>query len=191
MKKNKLCYNCTGAGHSAANCKSRICSKCSQKHHTSLCERQHLTMSEQTTEKNMSKSNNKTSTIHATVKANVKGEKVRIMIDTGASSSYVCSDLVTKHFNRPSRKETRCIEQMFGTATKRVEIHRISIFLNAVEGFSFVIDCINAEKPVLTYLPNPGIEQLKQRYPRLRRLQFSDEGAPESHLTSTHHIGSW
>ena len=182
LKKNKLSYNCTGAGHSAASCKSRNCSKCGQKHHTSLCERQQSTISEQATEKNMSALSNKTSTIHATVKANMKGEEVRIMINTGASSSYVCSDLVTKHFNRPSCKETRCIEQMFGTVTKHVEIYRVSIFSNAVEGFSFDVDCINAEKPKLMYLPNPRNEQLKQRYPQLRRLQFSDKGASESQL---------
>ena len=28
LRKNKLCYNCTGSGHGAASCKSRNCRKC-------------------------------------------------------------------------------------------------------------------------------------------------------------------
>ena len=39
LRKNKLCFNCTGQGHSASNCRSRSCAQCGQRHHTSLCER--------------------------------------------------------------------------------------------------------------------------------------------------------
>ena len=44
-----------------------------------------------------------------------------------------------------------------------------------MDGFNFVVDCINAEKDVLTSLPNPRIKDLKRKYPRLRKLQLSDE----------------
>ena len=184
LKRNKLCYNCTGSGHSASTCKSRNCLKCGQKHHTSICEKQQSTMPDQTSlsEKNLSASNSETTTIHATVKAKVNGQDVRIMIDTGASSSYICSDLVTKLSLRPTRKETKCIEQMYGTVTKRVEIYRINVTSNAVEGFSLDVDCINAEKPVLTHLPNPKITELKRKFQRLKRIQFSDEDSSDQQL---------
>ena len=71
---------------------------------------------------------------------------------------------------------------MYETVTKKVEIFSITVASTAVEGFSFEVLCINAEKPILTYLPNPRIEQLKQRYPRLRRLQISDDGSSERQL---------
>ena len=133
-------------------------------------------------EKNMSASNSETTTIHATVKAKVNGQDVRIMIDTGASSSYICSDLVTKLSLRPTRKETKCIEQMYGTVTKRVEIYRINVTSNAVEGFSLDVDCVNAEKPVRTHLPNPKITELKRKFQRLKRIQFSDEDSSDQQL---------
>ena len=182
LKNNKLCYNCTGTGHTAGNCKSRSCTKCGQRHHTSLCEKQIKTLPEQAMEKSMSASSVESCTIHGTVKAKVDGHAVRIMIDTGASSSYVCSDLVTKLSIKPRQKETRCIEQMYGTVTRRVEIYGIKIESTAVEGFSLEVNCINAEKGILTYLPNPRIKDLKQRFFRLRRLEIGDEEAAEQQL---------
>ena len=43
--------------------------------------------------------------IHSTLHACVNGEKVQIMIDAGASSSYICSDLITLLGLKPSQKE--------------------------------------------------------------------------------------
>ena len=105
----------------------------------------------------------------------VNGQEARIMIDTGAGSSYVCSDLITRLEILPIRQETRCIEQMYGTVTRRVDIYSINIGSAFVGGFTFVVNCINAERDVLTSLPNPRIKDLKREYPRLRKLQLSDE----------------
>ena len=55
----------------------------------------------------MSASNVKLCTIHVTVKAKVDGHVVRIMIDTGARSLYICSDLVAGISIQPRHKETR------------------------------------------------------------------------------------
>ena len=35
--------------------------------------------------------------------------------------------------------------------------------------------CVNADKPVLTYLPNPKICELKKQNHRIRRPVFSEE----------------
>ena len=45
----------------------------------------------------------------------------------------------------------------------------------AVEGFSLEVECINAEKDILTFLPNPNVQSLKKQYRRLRRLRFTAE----------------
>ena len=37
LKKRGLCFNCTRDGHGASKCRSRLCQKCGQKHHTSIC----------------------------------------------------------------------------------------------------------------------------------------------------------
>ena len=103
------------------------------------------------------------------------------MIDTGASSSYVCSDLVTKLSIKPRHNKTQQIEQMYGTVTRRVEIYGIKVESTAV-GFSLKMNCTNAEKGILAYLPNPRIKDLKQQFFRLRRLEIGDEEAVEQQL---------
>lgn len=180
LRTKKLCYNCTGDNHLVSSCRSRPCRRCGQKHHTSICEKDMSTLLEPgdqaaKQEKNKSASSRTTSTLHATVRAKVNGQDARIMIDTGAGSSYIGSDLVTKLQSSPVRRETRCIEQMYGTVTKRVELHSVNIQSTAIEGFNLDVQCINAEKDILTFLPNPRIKELKRRYPRLRKLPLSDE----------------
>ena len=179
-RRKNLCYNCTGDNHLVSACRSRPCKYCGQRHHTSLCERRMSTVPEKgsvpaSTEKNMSATTWSTSTLHATVRAMVNGQEARIMIDTGAGSFYVCSDLIAKLEISPIRQETRCIEQMYETITRRVDIYSLNIESAVADGFTFVVNCINAEKDVLTSLPNPRIKDLKRKYPRLRKLQLSDE----------------
>ena len=115
------------------------------------------------------------STLHPTLLAKVGSETVRVMFDSGAGSSYVCTEVITKLNLRPTRKEQRCIEQMFGTTRRNVEVYSVTIESLAVEGFSLEVECINAEKDILTHLPNPRIKALKEQQCRLRRLEFSEE----------------
>ena len=51
---------------------------------------------------------------------------------------------------------------MYGTVGKLVEIYNVRIESNAIEGFELELRCINAEKPVLTHIPNPRISELKK-----------------------------
>ena len=117
----------------------------------------------------------KTTTLHGTVLAKVGTQTVRVMLDTGAGGSYICTKVITEQRLKPVQRERRCIEQMFGTMEKDVEIYNVKIESKAVEGFSLNVKCINAEKDVLTYLPNPKVGKLKQGFARLRRLPFSEE----------------
>ena len=111
LRTKKLYYNCTGNNHLVSACRSRPCRRCGQKHHTSICEKDMSTLLEPgdqaaKQEKNKSASSRTTSTLHATVRAKVNGQDARIMIDTGAGSSYIGSDLVTKLQSSPVRRET-------------------------------------------------------------------------------------
>ena len=76
---------------------------------------------------------------------------------------------------KPYQTERRFDEQMHGTVDKQVEIFKVRIESNVVDDFGIELHCINAEKPVLTYLPNLRISELKQKNNRLRRLVFSEE----------------
>ena len=97
------------------------------------------------------------------------------MFDSGAGSSYLCTDVITKLNQKPARKEQRCIEKMYGTMRKVVEVYGVTAHSLAVERFSMDVVCINAKKHVLTHLPNPNIKALKKQCGRFRRLSFSDE----------------
>ena len=180
LKKNNMCFNCTGTGHMASKCRSRGCIKCGGRHHTSLCDngpadqQQSKSDVSQASEKGL-RAMDESTTLHASVVAKVNGVNARIMLDSGAGSSYVCTSLLTQLGIKPLKVERRAIEQMYGTITKQVEIYPVTITSNVVDGFTIDLKCINGEKDILTYLPNPRINDLKKKYNRLRRLTFSDE----------------
>ena len=117
LKKKRLCFNCTGFGHGASKCRSRGCRKCNGHHHTSLCD---ATMGGNGEPKHEQPEMGKraihpSTTLHATLMAMVNGIPAHIMVDSGASSSYICTSLLTQLRLKPVSLETRNIEQMYGT----------------------------------------------------------------------------
>ncbi|XP_065650454.1 uncharacterized protein LOC136078600 [Hydra vulgaris] len=77
LTSKRLCYECIGYGHSAANCQSRRCRKCNKKHHTSNCQNGNATMDSKLENKTetMGTVFNVSTTIHPTVIAKVNGKK--------------------------------------------------------------------------------------------------------------------
>jgi hypothetical protein len=71
-----------------------------------------------------------------------------------SGSNYICGDLITTLKLRPRRKQKRSIEQMFGTVNKLVEIYGLKI-TSKINGTSLQIECINAERQLITQLPKP------------------------------------
>ena len=63
---------------------------------------------------------------------------------------------------------------MYGTVNKRVEIYKVHVESNVIDSFEIELQCVSAGKPVLTYLSNPKISELKEQNHRIRRLVFSD-----------------
>ena len=123
LTSKRLCFNCTGFGHMASRCKSRGCSKCSGKHHTSICdvmpaEREIVETGSITKPEMGKRAIVANTTIHATVMAKVNGIPARMMIDSGSGSSYICTSLLTQLKLKPSRMEKRIIEQMYGTVSR-------------------------------------------------------------------------
>ncbi|KAK3755474.1 hypothetical protein QZH41_005978 [Actinostola sp. cb2023] len=117
------------------------------------------------------------STLHPTVMAKINGIDDRIMMDSGASSSYICTELLTKLRMRPTRYQKKIIEQMYGTVQKKVERYNVKLTSSAFSNFAINVDCISAGKDVLTYIVNPNIHHLKKKHPRLSHLRFSEENA--------------
>ena len=67
-------------------------------------------------------------TLHAPVIANINGVQVQIMLDSGAGSSHIHSDLLTKLNRKPCRTERGGIEQTYGTFYKHLEIYTLKTF---------------------------------------------------------------
>ncbi len=194
LKQKNSCYNCATPGHRASACRAQGCRKCGQRHHTSICSQKPPSsldemkgekgyagiqraseQGQEDTDRALGATQGNQATVHPTLHAKIGNETARVMIDTGASSSYICSDLITKLNLVPARKEKRCIEQMYGTVDKVVEIYEVTLESLAVSGYEIKIECINAEKEILTTLPNPRIADLKQRNPRLKEVSLCEE----------------
>ena len=188
LKTNRLSYNCARPGHASSQCRSRGCGRCNSRHHTSICDRTPTTLPPSPAAESVTSSdtfygaNDFQTTLHSTVVAKVNGVQARIMLDSGAGSSYISANLLTKLNIKPCQTERRLIEQMYGTVDKQVEIYKFRVESNVVEDFVMELECINAEKPVLTYLPNLKIPDLKQRNHRIRRLEFIEETATADKL---------
>ena len=188
LKSKRLCFNCARSGHAAAQCRSRRCGKCNSRHHTSICHRLNTTLPGNTASTSLGPSdkfygaNDCQRTLHSTVVAKVNGVRARIMLDSGASSSYISANLLTELNIKPYRIERRVIEQMYGTVDKQVEIYNVHLKSDAIDDFEMELQCINAEKPVLTYLPSPRITELKLKNSRTRRLVFSEEAATADNI---------
>ena len=71
---------------------------------------------------------------------------------------------------------------MYGTMKKTVEMYNITFKSSVIERLQLKVDCINAEKDVLTHVPNPKITKIKNQNPRIRRLRFQEEGETQDLL---------
>ena len=93
LKSNKHYFNCTCKKQNAVSCRSRGCLECGGKHHTSICGKIHSTIPEVNRRPSQEKGFNETvatgATLHAMLKGVVRGQEIRIMIDTGASSKVM------------------------------------------------------------------------------------------------------
>ena len=96
---------------------------------------------------------NHASTLHPSVLAKIGEEEVRVMFDSGAGSSYLCTDVITKLNLKPARKEQRCIEQMYGTMRKIVEVYSVAVHSLAVKEFSIDVKCIKRRKRLTGRFP--------------------------------------
>ena len=85
-----MSFNCTGTKHRAADCNSRSrCQKCGKRHHTSICTQgdQLLTAAV---------AGYKERVVYPIVIVNVEGILCRLLLDTGAGSSYASAALLDK-----------------------------------------------------------------------------------------------
>ena len=105
LSERRLCFNCTGTRHRAADCRiTRSCQKCNGRHHTSICDKepQQLLLTRFEDE-----------VIYPVVVVNVNGIMAcRALLDTGTGSSYASATLVKHLGKQPARTECKRIYMM-------------------------------------------------------------------------------
>ena len=79
------------------------------------------------------------STLHPTVLVSWK-PTVRVMFDSEVGSSRLSADNITKRNLKPARSEQRCMEKMFGSMRRTVDVYNMTIDSFAIEGSSFEVD---------------------------------------------------
>ena len=192
LRNKKACFNCTSTKHFASKCTfKRGCYNCGKPHHTSICKESKSTLRKEeppkndakkaTPEKTFGATTARGSTIHPSAVCTIDGIDARIAIDTMSSLNYICTELVKKLKLRPKRREKQTIEQIFGTVKRWVEIYEIEIKSKSTRD-KLTIECIKLDKAIITHLPNPSINEIKRRMPKLRRLKFTEESSKESLL---------
>eukprot|EP00794_Sanderia_malayensis_P007573 gene7573-biopygen6100 len=165
----KLCFNCTGSKHRAAECHSRFkCQKCSAKHHTSICDQQSQQILLATNEAKSSGT-----VTYPVVLVKVNGVTCRALLDTGAGSSYASTTLLDHIAKKPVRKEKRRIEMMMQSVTQTIEVYKVKI-ASMNEEFMLETTVSKVNKECLLYLPNPNYDAVISRYSHLREVKMDD-----------------
>ena len=113
----KSCFNCTGIKHRAADCCSkRTCQTCKNKYHSWICSQLNPMMVA-----------TEGSVIYPVVVVKVNNILCRALLDTSAGSSYASLAVLGKFNLRPIRRETKPIEMMMHSTTRKIDMFEIEI----------------------------------------------------------------
>ena len=121
----------------------------------------------------------KTAVIHPVVVVKVLGVKCRVLLDTGAGSSYASAALLNLLQVRPYHREVRQIEMMLGAVTKQVEIFQVQVSSTSGD-FSLTTKVTKVDKNQLLSLENPHYEQCLTNYAHLKGIEMEDKDSKDT-----------
>ena len=170
LSEKRLCFNCTGAKHRASECKSqRLCFICKSKHHTSICDKKKKTLI----------ATGEGPVTYPVVVVIIYGVLCRGLLDTGAGSSYASTTLLQELQITPKRKETKTIEMMLHTTTKKIEIFDITI-QDVSSNFNFTTEVSKVERETLINIPNPKYDEIIKQFQHLKDIKMNDTDTKSS-----------
>lgn len=104
---------------------------------------------------------------------NVEGIKCLALLDTGAGSLYASAALLDKLPKREIKRETRKVEMMLGTTTRKIVLQTINI--KGISGqFSMSVEVAKVVKGELVSLDNPIYPELIRNNPHLKGVVMED-----------------
>ena len=166
LSEKRLCFNCTGTRHRAADCRIvRSCQKCNGRHHTSICDRDSQQMLLATGEG---------AVIYPVVVVDVHGIKCRALLDTGAGSSYASAALIERLRKQPSRMERKRIDMMMCSTNQK--IYQYDVKISSIVGdFNMAASVSKVDRSVLLTIPNPRYADKIHQYSHLQGVVMNDE----------------
>ena len=166
LSEKRLCFNCTGTRHRAAECRiTRSCQKCNGRHHPSICDKEHPQLLVTTYED---------AVIYPMVVVNVDGIKCRALLDTGAGSAYASAVLIKHLGEQPSRTEHKRIDMMMCSTTQKIEQYDVNIS-NTRGKFEMTTTVSKVDKGVLLSIPNPQYNDKIKMFLHLAGVTMDDE----------------
>ena len=103
-------------------------------------------------------------TIHPTLVVEANGQKFRVMLDTGAGSSFASSTAIHHMGIKPACWEAKSIETMTTTVHQKFPVYDVKRWstdrINSLD-----VKLNKLDRPVLTTLNNPRIADLKKKFP--------------------------
>ena len=168
LAEKKLCFNCTGPRHRAADCKSTTgCQLCSKRHHTSICE------TKKPDGENMMSTCDGDKVIHPIVVIKVDGVECRALVDSGAASCYASSKLLDSLGKKPTEVKYKKVEMLMASTTTRMEIHNSTISSKSGD-YELEVDLIKVNKGTLLEVENPQYKKLIESYSHLKGVKMDD-----------------
>ena len=168
-----LGFNCTGPRHRAEECASKMsCKLCSRRHHTSICNDQHLKGESVMFPLGDDK------VVYPVVVVKVGGIECCTLLDSSASSCYVSAkllDLLGKQLTEITPKK---IEMLMASATARMEIFKTTVSSKSWD-YSLDISLTKVNRGELLSLEHPRYEELinTYMYSHLRGVEMDDTDA--------------
>ena len=104
----------------------------------------------------------------------VNGIKCRVLLDTGAGSSYASSALINKLKIKPIKTERRRIEMMIESVTKNIQIFEIRA-KSLESDFALEMQVSKVDREQLLVLDNPKYAEIIAEYNHLRGVEMIDK----------------
>ena len=178
LRKYNRCYGCLKRGHMLKQCNSaKVCKKCNKdKHHETICGG----TNEPTGVINTALSRSPTAAIaYQTVKAKLQpvngGKSVtcRVLLDSGSARSFISEKLARRLGSKPVRGKQRQRFEGLNETVQELETESHVVRLTSLDS-SYSNDIEVKTLPAITTIGNPAPLKLKQLYPHLKELFFTD-----------------
>ena len=143
------------------------CQNCERQHHTSVC-------NQQNEEKKLMTATKNGEGTFPVVTVKVNGMTCRVLVDSGAGSSYALAKLVSRLSQKPVDVKMKQIDMLMSSKLEGLKTYETEI--QSVDGaFSMQVDLIKVNKSELLSVDNPHYNILVHTYPHLEGVHIHDD----------------